>query len=72
MVEVTILDYAMKVLAKDKFAKLHPDDPVAATEAFAQFMGFFGQASGTCHSNAASKEACYFSVSVFLFVVSCP
>uniref|UniRef100_A0A7S2SQY8 ADP,ATP carrier protein n=1 Tax=Rhizochromulina marina TaxID=1034831 RepID=A0A7S2SQY8_9STRA len=45
MVEVTILDYAMKVLAKAKFEAMHPDDPVAATQAFAQFMGFFGQAT---------------------------
>merc|ERR1711988_941310 len=43
MVEVTILDYAMKVLAKDKFTSIYPDDPVAATQAFARFMGFFGQ-----------------------------
>ena len=47
MVEVTILDYAMKVLAKDKFSNEHPDDPIAATEAFAQFMGYFGQATNT-------------------------
>jgi AAA family ATP:ADP antiporter len=47
MVEVTILDYAMKVLAKAKFESQYPDDPIAATEAFAQFMGFFGQATNT-------------------------
>jgi ATP:ADP antiporter, AAA family len=47
MVEVTILDYAMKVLAKAKFEDQYPGDPVAATEAFAQFMGFFGQATNT-------------------------
>ena len=47
MVEVTILDYSMKVLAKAKFEADHPGDPLAATEAFAQFMGFFGQATNT-------------------------
>lgn len=47
MVEVTILDYAMKVLAKEKFSREHPDDALAAAEAFAQFMGYFGQATNT-------------------------
>uniref|UniRef100_A0A7S3NPK7 ADP,ATP carrier protein n=1 Tax=Aureoumbra lagunensis TaxID=44058 RepID=A0A7S3NPK7_9STRA len=45
MVEVTILDYSMKVLAKAKFDQEHPNDPTAATAAFASFMGFFGQAA---------------------------
>ena len=45
MIEVTILDYSMKVLAKDKFDREHPGDPVAATRAFAAFMGLFGQAA---------------------------
>jgi len=61
MVEVTIVDYTMKVLARDHFAKLHPcvrgnscwdtDLDVAsgmsadATAAFTTFMGFFGQAT---------------------------
>jgi len=43
MIEVTILDYAMKVLAKGNFESAHPGDPVAATQAFAAFMGVFGQ-----------------------------
>ena len=47
MVEVTILDYAMKVLAKAKFEADHPGDPVGSVEAFAEFMGFFGQATNT-------------------------
>lgn len=34
-------------MAKRKFSEQFPDDPVAATEAFAQFMGFFGQATNT-------------------------
>ena len=45
MVEVTILDYSMKVLAKGKFDAEHPGDPTAATKAFASFMGFFGQSA---------------------------
>ncbi|KAJ1452110.1 ADP/ATP carrier protein [Pelagophyceae sp. CCMP2097] len=45
MVEVTILDYSMKVLAKAKFDGEHPGDPTAATAAFAAFMGVFGQAA---------------------------
>ncbi|KAJ8613438.1 hypothetical protein CTAYLR_002323 [Chrysophaeum taylorii] len=45
MVEVTILDFSMKVLAKAKFDAEHPDDPTAATAAFASFMGFFGQSA---------------------------
>jgi len=45
MVEVTILDYSMKVLAKAKFDGEHPGDPTAATAAFASFMGFFGQSA---------------------------
>lgn len=45
MVEVTILDYTMKILGKEKFDAEHPGDKVAATAAFAAFMGFFGQAA---------------------------
>lgn len=45
MVEVTILDYSMKVLAKAKFDSEHPGDPTASTAAFAAFMGFFGQSA---------------------------
>jgi AAA family ATP:ADP antiporter len=45
MVEVTILDYTMKVLAKEEFDLAHPDDPHAASQAFAAFMGRFGQSA---------------------------
>lgn len=61
MVEVTIVDYTMKVLARDYFATLHPclegqscfstTEGVAngmsqqATAAFTTFMGLFGQAT---------------------------
>jgi len=63
MVEVTIVDYTMKVLARDHFADEHPcqrgascwdpvaDEPVGlsteATAAFTTFMGLFGQATNT-------------------------
>lgn len=43
MVQVTIVDYMMKVLAKDRYEALYPDDPQAALRSFASFMGFFGQ-----------------------------
>ena len=43
MVEVTVLDYMMKVLAHREFTERHPDDPQAASRAFTAFMGSFGQ-----------------------------
>lgn len=61
MVEVTIIDYTMKVLARDHFATLHPCTTgnscwdvvidqasgmsTEATAAFTTFMGLFGQAT---------------------------
>jgi AAA family ATP:ADP antiporter len=62
MVEVTIVDYTMKVLAQNYFADQHPctmemscfdnvdgnhGTTVAATTAFAKFMGLFGIAVNT-------------------------
>ena len=60
MVEVTIVDFTMKVLAKDHFTKLYPcmsgsscydATPVGmsaeATAAFTTFMGLFGTATNT-------------------------
>jgi AAA family ATP:ADP antiporter len=63
MVEVTIVDYTMKVLAKDHFAELFPCEQgmscwdatlnqpsglsQGSTEAFTKFMGLFGQATNT-------------------------
>ena len=63
MVEVIIVDYTMKVLARDHFDEEHPcergascwdpvaDEPVGlsteATAAFTTFMGLFGQATNT-------------------------
>eukprot|EP01039_Chlorochromonas_danica_P001808 gene1808-1975_t len=47
MVQVTIVDYMMKVLAKERYAALYPDDPQAALRAFASFMGFFGQTTNS-------------------------
>ncbi|KAG5184352.1 hypothetical protein JKP88DRAFT_269750 [Tribonema minus] len=43
MVEVTILDYTMKVLAKGTFDARYPGDATASSQHFAAFMGFFGQ-----------------------------
>ena len=62
MVEVTIVDFTMKVLARDYFAELHPCNEsmscfdeitgkhgmsTDATEAFTMFMGVFGQATNS-------------------------
>jgi len=43
MIQVTVIDYMMKVLAKDRYFQLHPDDPQLALREFASFMGYFGQ-----------------------------
>eukprot|EP01038_Epipyxis_sp_PR26KG_P011015 gene11015-14794_t len=47
MVQVTVIDYMMKVLAKEKYAAEFPDDPQAALRAFASFMGYFGQTTNS-------------------------
>ena len=47
MIQVTILDYTMKVLVKHRYEMLFPDDPQAAVRAFASFMGYFGQMTNT-------------------------
>lgn len=62
MVEVTIVDFTMKLLARDYFAEKFPCQvgmscfdyetgehgmSEGATEGFTQFMGFFGQATNT-------------------------
>jgi AAA family ATP:ADP antiporter len=43
MVQVTVIDYMMKVLAKERYTLMYPDDPQAGLRAFASFMGYFGQ-----------------------------
>ena len=43
MIQVTVIDYMMKVLAKQRYTEMYPDDPQAALRAFASFMGYFGQ-----------------------------
>jgi AAA family ATP:ADP antiporter len=43
MVQVTVIDYMMKVLAKQRYADMYPNDPQLALRAFASFMGYFGQ-----------------------------
>jgi AAA family ATP:ADP antiporter len=61
MVEITIIDYTLKVLARDHFDQIFPCSPnsscwdasinapqgmsLDATEAFTKFMGLFGQAT---------------------------
>lgn len=47
MIQVTVVDYMMKVLAKEKYTNMYPDDPVAAVQAFATFMGYFGQVTNS-------------------------
>ena len=47
MVQVTVIDYMMKVLAKERYAAMYPDDPQAAMRAFASFMGYFGQTTNS-------------------------
>lgn len=47
MIQVTILDYTMKVLVKARYESIYPDDPQAAVRAFASFMGYFGQMTNT-------------------------
>lgn len=47
MVQVTILDYTMKVLVKTRYDEMYPDNPQAALRAFASFMGYFGQMTNT-------------------------
>ena len=47
MVQFTVFDYMMKVLAKEKFELLYPDDPQLALRGFASFMGRFGQVTNT-------------------------
>mmetsp|Transcript_14564 Transcript_14564/g.24200 ORF Transcript_14564/g.24200 Transcript_14564/m.24200 type:complete len:584 (+) Transcript_14564:132-1883(+) len=47
MVQVTVIDYMMKVLAKERYALQFPDDPQLALRAFASFMGYFGQTTNS-------------------------
>jgi ATP:ADP antiporter, AAA family len=77
MVEVTIVDYTMKVLARDHFGNLHPCTvgnscwdyttnssggmSAEATAAFTTFMGFFGQAT-----NALSFLLSFFGTSAII------
>ena len=42
MVQLTIVDYTLKVLARERYNDLHPDDSQAALTSFASFMGMFG------------------------------
>ena len=43
MVNLTVIDYMMKVLALERYHGMYPNDPQAAGRNFASFMGYFGQ-----------------------------
>lgn len=47
MVEVTILDFMMKVLAQKEFSEEFPGDKKAASAAFVAYMGRFGQVTNS-------------------------
>ena len=47
MVNVTVIDYMMKLLAKTRYEEMYPGDPQEATRAFASFMGYFGQTTNS-------------------------
>jgi ATP:ADP antiporter, AAA family len=47
MVQVTVIDYMMKLLAKERYSSMHPDDPQLALREFASFMGYFGQTTNS-------------------------
>jgi len=42
MVQVTIVDFILKVMARARYQDMYPDDPQHAISAFASFMGVFG------------------------------
>ena len=39
MIQVTVIDYMLKVLAKTRYDEMYPNDPESALKAFATFMG---------------------------------
>lgn len=47
MVQVTVVDYMMKVLAKERYELMYPGNPQMALRAFASFMGYFGQTTNS-------------------------
>ena len=49
MVNVTVIDYMMKVLAMERYAAMYPDPSQAAlrVRSFASFMGYFGQTTNS-------------------------
>lgn len=59
MIQVTVYDYMMKVMAKDKYEAMYPDDHGRAVQAFASFMGRFGQVISVSYCSCASQFAGY-------------
>lgn len=47
LVQIAVFDYLMKVLAQSRYKGMYPQDPHRAMQAFARFMGHFGQATNT-------------------------
>ena len=56
--QVTIIDYMMKILAKERYASIYPDDPQAALRGFATFMGYFGQVRSKIHAHPCTFKKC--------------
>lgn len=42
MIQVTVIDYMLKVLAKTRYDEMYPNDPQSSLKGFATFMGYFG------------------------------
>lgn len=47
LIQLSVFDYLMKVLAQGRYQGMYPQDPHRAMQAFAGFMGHFGQATNT-------------------------
>ena len=41
MIQVTVIDYMLKVLAKKRYDEMYPNNPTESLEAFAAFMGMW-------------------------------
>jgi AAA family ATP:ADP antiporter len=47
LVQIAVFDYLMKVLAQARYREMYPNNPAHAMQAFASFMGHFGQATNS-------------------------